>query len=123
LRCVQTDADLAQAKAFSLAWTGKIEAFISSRGFDLETSQEWPTQIDSIARIQFDYILPGHGRVQYDRRDMIGSRNYVEKSTERVIAGKKAGQSVAELRQTVTAPVFEVAPGRNLRACFDARRD
>jgi hypothetical protein len=32
---------------------------------------------------------------------MIGRRNYIEELTERVIAGKKAGQSVPDLQRLV----------------------
>ncbi|HYL38101.1 MAG TPA: MBL fold metallo-hydrolase [Bryobacteraceae bacterium] len=65
--------------------------------------QPWPKTIDSVAKLQFDHTLPGHGRVQHDRKDMTGQRNYIEELTERVIAGKKAGQPVADLQRTVTA--------------------
>jgi len=34
---------------------------------------------------------------------MIGRRNYTEELTERVIAGKKAGQSVPDLQRSITA--------------------
>jgi len=64
--------------------------------------QPWPKTIDSIAKLPFDHMLPGHGRVQHDRKDMTGQRNYVEELTGRVIAGKKAGQSVAGLQRTIT---------------------
>ena len=33
---------------------------------------------------------------------MTGQRNYIEELTERVMAGKKAGQTVADLQRTVT---------------------
>ena len=72
-------------------------------GFTDSYPQLWPKEIDSIASLQFEHILPGHGRVQHDRRDMTGRRNYIEELTERVIAGKKAGQSVADLQRTITA--------------------
>ncbi len=64
--------------------------------------QPWPKTIDSVGRLQFEHMLPGHGRVQHDRRDMTGQRNYIEELTERVMAGKKAGQTVADLQRTVT---------------------
>lgn len=64
--------------------------------------QPWPKTIDSVAKLQFDHTLPGHGRVQHDKKDMTGQRNYLEELTERVIAGKKAGQSMADLQRTVT---------------------
>jgi len=64
--------------------------------------QPWPRTIDSVRKLQFEHMLPGHGRVQHDRRDMTGQRNYIEELTERVVAGKKAGQTVADLQRTVT---------------------
>lgn len=72
-------------------------------GFIDSYPQLWPKQIDSILNLQFDHILPGHGRVEHDRRGMIGRRNYIEELTERVIAGKKAGQSVSDLQRSITA--------------------
>ncbi len=64
--------------------------------------QLWPKTIDSIAGLEFDHILPGHGSVQHGRQDMAGQRNYIEELTERVIRGKRAGQSVADLQRTIT---------------------
>ena len=72
-------------------------------GFIDSYPQLWPKQVDSILNLQFDHILPGHGRVEHDRRGMIGRRNYIEELTERVIAGKKAGQSVHDLQRSITA--------------------
>jgi glyoxylase-like metal-dependent hydrolase (beta-lactamase superfamily II) len=72
-------------------------------GFIDSYPQLWPKAIDSILSLQFDHILPGHGKVQHDRRDMRGRRDYIEELTERVLAGKRAGQSVADLQRTVTA--------------------
>ena len=71
-------------------------------GFTDSYPQLWPKTLDSMANLRFDDILPGHGSVQHDRRNWIGRRNYIEELTERVLAGKKAGQSVADLQQTVT---------------------
>ncbi|HYA17954.1 MAG TPA: MBL fold metallo-hydrolase [Bryobacteraceae bacterium] len=64
--------------------------------------QSWPKAIDSIAALGFDSIAGGHGRLQRDRRDMTGERNYIEELTARVLAGKKAGQSIEDLQRTVT---------------------
>ena len=33
-----------------------------------------------------------------------GERNYIEELTEKVLAGKKAGKSMADLQQTITPP-------------------
>ncbi len=64
--------------------------------------QPWPKTIDSMGKLEFDHLLPGHGRVQHDRKDMTGQRNYIAELTERVMAGKKSGQAVADLQRTVT---------------------
>ena len=39
--------------------------------------------IDSVAKLEFDRLLPGHGPLQADRRWMMGERNYLEELTER----------------------------------------
>jgi glyoxylase-like metal-dependent hydrolase (beta-lactamase superfamily II) len=72
-------------------------------GFIDSYPQPWPKTIDSMAKLRFDHILPGHGGLQHDRRDLTGRRDYIEELTERVLAGKRAGQSIADLQQTVTS--------------------
>lgn len=65
--------------------------------------KEWPKTIDSIGKLGFDQLLPGHGRVQQGRQRMVNQRNYIEELTSRVETGKKAGSSVADLQKTITA--------------------
>ena len=72
-------------------------------GFIDSYSQLWPGQVDSLLKLGFDHILPGHGRVEHDRQGMIERRNFIEELTERVIAGKQAVQSVADLQRSITA--------------------
>lgn len=72
-------------------------------GFTDSYPQLWPKALDSMARLKFDHILPGHGGRQHDRRNWIARRNYIEELTERVLAAKKAGQSVSDLQRTITA--------------------
>jgi cyclase len=71
-------------------------------GFTDSYPQLWHKCMDSIGSLHFDHILPGHGRVQHDRQDMTGHRNYIEELTERVIVGKRAGQSIADLQRNIT---------------------
>jgi len=72
-------------------------------GFIDSYPQLWPKTIDSIGTLEFEHILPGHGPMEHDRRGLIGRRNFIEEMTERVIAGKRAGQSAADLQGTITA--------------------
>ena len=72
-------------------------------GFIDSYPQLWSKTIDSIATLEFEHILPGHGPMEHDRRGLIGRRNFIEEMTERVIAGKRAGQSAADLQRTITA--------------------
>jgi hypothetical protein len=71
-------------------------------GFTDSYPQLWPKCIDSMSSLHFDHILPGHGRMQQDKQDMTGHRNYIEVLTERVIVGKRAGQSIADLQRNIT---------------------
>jgi cyclase len=64
--------------------------------------KSWPRTIDAVGKLGFDQILPGHGPVHPNRQRMIGMRNYIEELTERVAAGRKAGQSVAEMQKSIT---------------------
>jgi cyclase len=62
----------------------------------------WPGTIDTVGRLDFQYILGGHGTVQDTRTPMTSLRNYIEELTVRVQDGKKAGQTVVEMQQRIT---------------------
>jgi glyoxylase-like metal-dependent hydrolase (beta-lactamase superfamily II) len=64
--------------------------------------RQWPGTIDDVAKADFKYILGGHGPLQSDRTIMTSQRNYIEELTEKVEAGKKAGQGIAELQKQLT---------------------
>ena len=63
----------------------------------------WPSTINSVAELKFDYIIGGHGAVQHGRARMTQFRNYIEDLTARVERAKKAGTSPAEIQKTITA--------------------
>jgi cyclase len=63
---------------------------------------EWPRTIDSVAKLDFEHVAGGHGVVQNGRQRMTGQRNYIEELATRVDAGKKAGQSRIEIRNSMT---------------------
>ena len=62
----------------------------------------WPKTIDSVGKLSFDHVMPGHGPAQHNRQPMTNERNYIEELAERVAAGKKAGKTVAELQAEIT---------------------
>jgi glyoxylase-like metal-dependent hydrolase (beta-lactamase superfamily II) len=64
--------------------------------------KSWPKTIDSIAELGFDRVMPGHGPLHTSRVPMRSMRNYIEELTERVDAGRKAGNSVIELQKSIT---------------------
>jgi cyclase len=60
--------------------------------------KEWPLTIDSVSKLEFDFVAGGHGALQNGRGRMTALRNYIEELATRVEAGKKAGKSVAEIQ-------------------------
>lgn len=64
--------------------------------------KEWPATIESVSKLEFDHVMPGHGGVQQGRQRMNDLRNYIEELTTKVITGKMAGQTVADLQQSIT---------------------
>src|SRR5256885_10126869 len=65
--------------------------------------KSWPKTMDSVARLDFATICPGHGPVHRTQQRLVDTRNYIEELTERVEAGKKAGKSNADLQKKITA--------------------
>jgi glyoxylase-like metal-dependent hydrolase (beta-lactamase superfamily II) len=64
--------------------------------------RSWPKTIDSVATLDFNKLLPGHGPLHPDRTRMMDMRNYIDELTEKVAAGKKAGKSIADLQKAIT---------------------
>jgi len=62
----------------------------------------WPKTIDSVGRLSFEHVMPGHGPAQHDRQPMTNERNYIEELAERIGAGKKAGKTTPELQTEIT---------------------
>jgi cyclase len=62
----------------------------------------WPKTIDSVGKLSFNHVMPGHGPAQHDRQPMTNERNYIEELAERVGTGKKAGKTAAELQAEIT---------------------
>ena len=62
----------------------------------------WPGTIDTVGKLDFQYVLGGHGSVQNTRTPMTSLRNYIEELTARVEEGKKAGLTLAEMQKRIT---------------------
>jgi glyoxylase-like metal-dependent hydrolase (beta-lactamase superfamily II) len=77
-----------------------IIGFIPNLGDGFPKS--WPKTIDSVAHLDFNQILPGHGPLQANRQRMIDQRNYIEELTAKVAAAKNTGKSVTEIQKIIT---------------------
>ena len=64
--------------------------------------KEWPKTIDSVAKLDIDFVCGGHGQVAHGRQRMMSQRNYIEELAMRVEAGKKAGRSLEEIQNSMT---------------------
>jgi glyoxylase-like metal-dependent hydrolase (beta-lactamase superfamily II) len=63
---------------------------------------DWPATIDKVMKIDFKYVLGGHGPMQPDRVVMTNQRNYIEELTGKVEEGKRDGLTVAEMQKRFT---------------------
>ena len=64
--------------------------------------KSWPKTIDSVGRLEFTQVLPGHGPLQTGRQRMTDQRNYIEELTAKVAAAKSAGKSIADIQNSIT---------------------
>jgi cyclase len=64
--------------------------------------RSWPRTIDEVSKADFKYVLGGHGPLQSDRTVMMNQRNFIEELTELVEEGRKAGQSLEEMKKRIT---------------------
>ena len=84
--------------------------------------RQWPSTVDEVSKMDFKYILGGHGPMQSDRTVMISQRNYIEELTEMVEAGKKAGQSLAELQNRLTVASLKSMQSNGYQAFLERTR-
>jgi cyclase len=61
---------------------------------------EWPVTMRSVAELPFDYVIGGHGRVQYGKDVLRGMAGYIEELTAAVARDK--GRPLAELQAAIT---------------------
>jgi len=83
----------------------------------------WPGTIDEVSKLDFKYILGGHGPMQSERTVMMSQRNYIEELTEKVEAGKKAGQDLAELQKRLTVASLKSMQSNGYQAFLERTRE
>jgi hypothetical protein len=63
---------------------------------------EWPDTLRALKALKFDLIIPGHGSIPQGKSVLVQFRGYVEEVTERVSRGVERGQTLDELKNTIT---------------------
>ncbi len=63
--------------------------------------KEWPATLRAIGKFGFDRAIGGHGAVHQGRQRLTNMANYIEELTAQVSAGKRKGQSAAELQAAI----------------------
>jgi glyoxylase-like metal-dependent hydrolase (beta-lactamase superfamily II) len=63
---------------------------------------EWPATLRALEALEFDRVIPGHGSIQEGKGVLAQFRGYVEEITEKVSRGVERGQTLDELKKTIT---------------------
>ena len=63
---------------------------------------EWPATLRALEALEFDRVIPGHGSIQEGKSVLAQFRGYVEEITEQVARGVERGQTLDELKKTIT---------------------
>lgn len=84
--------------------------------------RHWPGTIDEVAKMDFKLMLGGHGPMQSERTVMMSQRNYIEELTEKVEAGKKAGQGIDELQKRLTVASLKSMQSNGYQAFLEKTR-
>ncbi len=61
----------------------------------------WAPTLDRVKGLDFDRVIPGHGRVQQGKQRVSWFRNYVEELIQKVQQGAAAGRSLEELQKEI----------------------
>jgi glyoxylase-like metal-dependent hydrolase (beta-lactamase superfamily II) len=64
---------------------------------------EWPATLRALEALDFDRVIPGHGSIQEGKGVLTQFRAYVEEITEKVSRGIEKGQTLDELKKTISA--------------------
>jgi hypothetical protein len=85
--------------------------------------KEWPATMDSVAKLDFDFVAGGHGTVAHGKQRLTSQRNYIEELATRVEAGKKSGQSLSEIQKHMPVTSIKALAADDYGALVLAGRD
>ena len=77
---------------------------------------EWPATLRALEALEFDRVIPGHGSIQEGKSVLAQFRGYVEEITEKVARGVERGQTLDELKKTITAATLASLKADDARA-------
>jgi glyoxylase-like metal-dependent hydrolase (beta-lactamase superfamily II) len=63
---------------------------------------EWPATLRALEALNFDRVIPGHGSIQEGKGVLAQFRAYVEEIAEKVSRGIEKGQTLDDLKKTIT---------------------
>lgn len=63
---------------------------------------EWPITLYGIAQFDFEHVVGGHGPVQHTRARLYQMASYIEDLTEKVVRGKRRGNTLEQLQKQIT---------------------
>jgi glyoxylase-like metal-dependent hydrolase (beta-lactamase superfamily II) len=79
---------------------------VAYRDFHDAYIEEWIDSLERVERMDFDILVPGHGRV--GTRDHVRQfREYMQDLHREVLKHARAGLSLEEMQQTIRLPKYE----------------
>jgi len=76
---------------------------------------EWPVTLRALEALEFDRVIPGHGSIQEGKSVLAQFRGYLEEVTERVSRGVERGQTLDELKNTITSGTLASLKANDMR--------
>ena len=70
--------------------------------YDWTPLREWIASIKAVEALDFDILIPGHGRRLGTRADVVANREFLEDVMAAVSKGIAEGRSLDDLKRTVT---------------------
>ena len=78
--------------------------------YDWTPLREWIASIKAVEALDFDILIPGHGRRLGTRADVVANREFLEDVLAAVSKGIAEGKSLEELKRTVTLEKYAMWP-------------